>query len=103
MKSNILYYAKKYKRILFMFILLALFVYSINSVFVIYNWLQKSTDTNEEYEILKQQNTKILEEIELLKFKTAGLKEETLNKDILETQAKSALNVARAKEIIIIH
>ncbi|MDR2008385.1 MAG: hypothetical protein LBQ34_05380 [Alphaproteobacteria bacterium] len=103
MKSNILYYAKKYKKILFVVMFIALFVYSLNSTFVIYNWLQKSTDTTEEYEILKLQNAKILEEISDLKFKTAGLKEETLNLDLLETQAKSALNFARAKEVIIIH
>ncbi|MCL2567276.1 MAG: hypothetical protein FWE18_04190 [Alphaproteobacteria bacterium] len=103
MKSNILYYVRKYKRLLLAAMFIALFIYSINATFVIYNWLQKSNDTLAEYEILKQQNAKIVEEISLLKFKTSGLKEETLNTDLLETQAKAALNFARAKEIIIIH
>lgn len=103
MKTNILFYAKRYKKILFLLMFISLFVYSINSVFVIYDWLERSNDTNTEYEILQQQNDKILEEIKLLKFKTEGLKEETLNKDLLEDQAKSILDVARTKEIIIIN
>lgn len=103
MKSNLLFYARKYKKVLFVVMFISLFVYSINSIFVIYDWLQQSNDTTAEYEILKQQNDQILEEIKLLKFKTEGLKEETLNKDLLETQAKSILDVAKTREIIIIN
>ncbi len=103
MKSNLLFYTRRYKKVLFIVMLISLFIYSINSIFVIYDWLEKSNDTNVEFEILQQQNNKILEEIEILKFKTGGLKEDSLNKDLLETQVKSVIDVAKTKETIIIY
>ncbi len=94
---------KKYKKFFLIFAFMALLIYSTNSLITIFNWIGSTVSLSYEYEILEAENEKILNEITILQLKTSGLQEENIDLDLLESRAKTILNKAKQKELIIIN
>jgi hypothetical protein len=78
-----------------------IFIYSINSFIYIVKWFRLKSDKEIEYAILQDKKEEMDKEIALLKIKVMGLREKTLNKETLEIQAKSILNMYKKDEVIL--
>lgn len=90
----------KYTLLTVLFITLS--IYSFNSLKYIVGWYLSSSTLGEEINVLEAQEKDVDKQIKVYSKKVYGLREETLDKEVLETQAKSILNMINEDEIIIV-
>ncbi|MFL1781110.1 hypothetical protein ABSA28_00827 [Candidatus Hepatincolaceae symbiont of Richtersius coronifer] len=82
--------------------IIVLSIYFVKSSSSIVKWYTNSPSLYFEYEVLIEQKNKMDQQINLLTTKVMQLRENTLNKDMLEVRAKTILNLSKTQEIIIL-
>ena len=94
-------YLKNIKILGITIIFITMFVYSVKSISYIYNWSANLEEKQIEYSLLTEKKQQMDDEIEILKVKVYGLRDESINLEILEIQAKYILNLYKKSELII--
>ena len=79
-----------------------MFVYAVKNTAYIWDFMSKESVLAEQYKILSNQLLEMNKEINILEVKVNGLREDTVNQDLLELQAKKMLNMAKKGEVIIV-
>jgi cell division protein FtsB len=90
------------KKIFILVFFITMFVYAVKSTVYIWNFMSKESVLAEDYKILSNQLVEMNKEINNLEVKVNGLREDSVNQDVLELQAKKMLNMAKKGEIIIV-
>ncbi len=81
--------------------LLGLVTYLVTSMNTVTIWYGKYTSLNEKYTILKLQERDLETQISKYKIKVEGIKQDTLDKTILENQVRERLGIYSRNEIIL--
>ncbi len=82
--------------------LLSLLVYLTTSMNTITVWYGKYTSLNEKYLNLKNQEKNLEQQIYRYKIKVEGIKQESLDKTVLEKQVRERLGAYSRNEIVLI-
>lgn len=83
-------------------VFVVLVIYSMVSIKYIFNWFNNYNNLQVNLQNLKQQQQDLQNNIQKLTIKVNGLKEESINLDILETQAKTILQLKHKQEKVFI-
>jgi hypothetical protein len=89
------------KKIFYVIITLMLSIYAYNSLLYFNTYFEINKRSKKEYDNLLFQREKMNKEMQVLRIKIAGLKEESLDKEILKSQAKLILNYIDQEELVI--
>ena len=90
------------KKIFILVFFITMFVYAVKNTAYIWDFMSKESVLAEQYKILSNQLLEMNKEINILEVKVNGLREDTVNQDLLELQAKKMLNMAKKGEVIIV-
>lgn len=89
------------QKIFYITIIILMSIYSYKSIFYFNTYMQNNKRLHKEHDQLSNQKEKMTTEMQTLKVKIRGLKEDTLDKDILRSQAKLILNYIDQNELVI--
>jgi sensor histidine kinase YesM len=90
------------KTIFYVLIFCIFFVYSVKSISYLSSYSKQINDLLLTYSKINEQKINMEKEMLALKIKINGLKENSINYDILQTQIKINLNYSKKQEIIIL-
>ncbi|MGV3278416.1 hypothetical protein ACFX5K_02055 [Rickettsiales bacterium LUAb2] len=82
-------------------VFIILFIYSFKNVIDLKGLISQYKNIHPTYISLKQKSDTINQEVSIMSNKVLGIRENTLNKEILEERAKSMMSYRNISEIVI--